>query len=73
VLSLLDVDAPRSALPPPGSPPGCCAACLPAGLANNGGLDGEAFYHQPQNLSNIVLFLVKRNKNNVVMDSFILP
>jgi hypothetical protein len=46
---------------------------VPAGLANNGGLDGEAFYQQPQNLSNIVLFLVKRNKNNVVMGSFILP
>jgi hypothetical protein len=37
------------------------------------GLDGEPLYHQPQNLSNIVLFLVKRNKNNIVMRVFIHP
>jgi hypothetical protein len=33
--------------------------------------DGGLLYHQPQNLSNIVLFLVKRNKNNNVLQESI--
>jgi hypothetical protein len=35
------------------------------------GADGGLLYHQPQNLSNIVLFLVKGNKNNNVMQEII--